>query len=126
MRTSSYALAITGTVFGLVIQILSAFLYVPIAKELGIYDERGFGFALTLFYILCNIIWLIFFAAFSLNKKKISKRFVGGIIGIAYSILVILASWVFVTWIFWILNFICAVIIIVASSFFIKDNRENL
>ncbi|QEH61380.1 hypothetical protein SCHIN_v1c01820 [Spiroplasma chinense] len=124
MKKSNYILAIVGCTVGIITQILSYILFKPIAQGLNAYDPTGH--ILVIIYITCNLIWLLAILSLIVFGKKMSVWFVGAIVGVTYAILVILFSWLLVTWIFWVFNMISGIILIIACILIFKENRDNL
>lgn len=124
MKKWVFILIIIGSIFLLLNQLLTLIFYKTVSTALGSFNLLGYGMVIG--YLVVNIIWISTYTILTLLKGKLTKNYTGAILGLVFSVTTILLSWLFVTWIFWALNLIFSILITIAMSVIIKDNRENL
>ena len=124
MKKWVFILIIIGSAFLLLNQLLTLIFYKTVSTALGSFNLLGYGMVIG--YLVVNIIWISTYTILTSLKGKLTKNYTGAILGLVFSVTTILLSWLFVTWIFWALNLIFSILITIAMSVIIKDNRENL
>lgn len=92
--------------------------------NLKITTEASFWEPLPQYIIVLIMLFSFIAVTICYCSKKLLVNQVGAILGIITAIMVLLFSWLAVTWIFWFINFIACALILVAASIILKLNKE--
>ncbi|QBQ07350.1 hypothetical protein SGLAD_v1c01510 [Spiroplasma gladiatoris] len=124
IKNSRIILIAIGVFMSFLVNVLAMIFWKTIAINLNKFTQEGFVFTMT--YLCIMLGWIIVYSCLIFIKRNLSFGYIGSIMSLIFAIQIILVSYFFLTWIFWLPYCISAIVTIVGSALIIKDNRENL